>query len=438
MNPGRRLRVLLLAEQCNPQWPSLPIVGYKYAIALSERCDVVVVTQIRNEENIRALHPTDTDRLRFDFVDTEYVAAPLHRVAMLLRGDPEVGWSTGMAMSYLPYIEFERQTWRRHRAALAAGAHDVVHRITPMSPTLPSWMAGKAKQPFVIGPLNGNLDWPAAFSTEQKREKEGLRGLRRVARRLPFAKRTWRNADRVLAAFQHTVDDLDAVPAGRIVMFPEVGYDEDIFYPAPGLAALPDGPRPLTFLFAGRLVPYKLAEVALRAFLASTMLSDGHRLRIVGDGPERDRLERILAEHGNPESVTMEGRLDQDGVADAMRESDVFVFPSIRELGAGVVVEAMACGMQCVVVDYGGPADLVAPERGRKVAMAPLDGLVEAFREQMEACVAAAGTDQERDLRQRAVSHVRSNFRWSRKAELTEEVYRDLLAVAAGEPGSAR
>lgn len=429
VDPGQRLRVLLLAEQCNPEWPSLPIVGYKYACALSEFCDVVVATQIRNQPNLRKQRPEDTTAMRFEFIDTEYIARPMHRIAAFLRGNPEVAWSTGMMMSYLPYLEFERQTWKRFRGALTRREFDIVHRITPMSPTLPSWMAGRGPQPFVVGPLNGNLAWPRAFAAEQKREKEKLRALRNVSKYLPYSRRTWRRSDRVLAAFQHTSDDLTSVPADRLVSFPEVGYDESIFYPPAHLddtsgEAAPQ--RRLTFLFVGRLVPYKLAEVAIRAFAGSTVLREGHVLRIVGDGPELARLQQMVVDLGAEGGITFEGRHDQAGVARIMRESDVFVFPSIRELGAGVVVEAMACGLLCLVVDYGGPADLVGPDRGVKVPMAPLEDLVLAFRSQMELRVRPDAHDDGLALRRGAAAYAHDHFRWVHKAKLTEQIYRSL------------
>lgn len=432
VEPRRRLRVLVLAEQCNPEWPSLPIVGFKYARALSEFCDVVVVTQVRNEAAIRRHVPQDTSSLEFVFLDTEYVAAPMHRLAAFIRGDPEAAWSTGMMMAYLPYLEFERQAWRQFRHALRAREFDLVHRITPMSPTLPSYIAGRGPIPFVIGPLNGNLDWPPQFAAEQKREKERLRVLRDAARFLPYARRTWRRSDLVLAAFQHTAEDLTTVPPDRLVMFPEVGYDETIFYPPDHLTGAPvasaqEPDAPLTFLYAGRLVPYKLAEVAIRAFAGSEVLRHRHRLRLVGDGPEMDRLRRLVAESGAQDSITFEGRLDQAGVAQAMRESEVLVSPSIRELGAGVVVEAMACGLMCLVVDYGGPADLIGPGRGHKVAMAGLDDLVVAFRTQMERTASPEGRLELAAARREAARYARDSFRWQHKAEVTEGLYRSLL-----------
>ena len=295
-------RVLLLAEQCNPNWPSLPVVGYKYALALGRICNVTVATQVRNRPNIEAADPTEA---RFEFLDTEHVAAWLNKLSTRLRGGTDVAWSTNMMMSYPPYLEFERQVLRRFGADLQAGRFDVVHRITPMSPTLPSYIAGRFRTPFVLGPLNGNLPWPKAFAAEQARERERLRALRNLYKYLPFSRRTYRKADAILAAFQHTIDDLDVADPAKVVPMPEIGFDDALFHP--DRARKPyDGEGRCEFLFAGRLVPYKVPEAAVRAFASSDRLAP-HRLRIIGDGPERPRLEAIVREHVPPTGSSSRG-----------------------------------------------------------------------------------------------------------------------------------
>ncbi|MFO1202058.1 MAG: glycosyltransferase family 4 protein [Tabrizicola sp.] len=419
-----RPRVLILAEQCNPLWPSLPIVGYKYALALAQHCDVQIVTQIRNKENIVA-----DGRLldRFDFLDTEYIASPMERFSQFLRGGNQVAWSTGMMMSYLPYLAFERDAWKKYRGAIEGGQFDLIHRITPMSPTLPSYIAGRGRVPFVIGPLNGNLDWPRAFTREQKREKETLRRLRDFYKYMPYAKRTYTRAAAVLAAFRHTINDISWTPAERIVPFPEIGFDPAVF-PAKRERAPFAGSGEKTFLYAGRLVPYKVPEVVVRAFVGDERLRQ-HRLRIIGDGPERGRIEAMVKEAGAEDRVTFEGNQTQAVVAQAMRDSDAFCFPSIRELGAGVVIEAMASGILCIVTDYGAPGDLVADRRGVAIPLAPLDDLVASCRAAMlgaldqpeaHARLAKAGQD-----------HALENYTWDAKARRTVEVYE---AVLAGKP----
>jgi hypothetical protein len=150
--PSKRLRILLLASDCNPEWPSLPIVGYKYAKALAKRCDVVVATHVRNRPN---LEKAAEEGITFKYIDTEHIARAMFKISKFLRGGTDVAWSTGMMFAYPPYVEFERQVLKRFRKELDRGDFDIVHRITPMSPTMPSYISGRIRQPFVLGPLNG-------------------------------------------------------------------------------------------------------------------------------------------------------------------------------------------------------------------------------------------------------------------------------------------
>lgn len=415
-----RPNVLILADDCNPDWPSLPVVGYKYARSLAGVADVTLATHVRNRENIEKAGDIGA---KVVYIDNEWIAAPMYRLARLLRRGTEVAWSVQQMMNYLPYLEFERRVLRRFRRELARGDFDIVHRITPMSPTLPSYIAGRTRQPFVIGPLNGNLDWPPAFRTEQKREKERLRGLRDIYRYLPYARRTMARADAVLAAFDHTAKGLTDARPERIVSLPEIGYDPDMFHPG-GRVPPFSGARPYRFLYVGRLVPYKVPEAAVRAFAGSEALKP-HRLEIIGDGPERPRLEEIVREAGAGDRVLFLGRKTQGEVAEAMRTADAFVFPSIRELGAGVVIEAMASGLVTIVTDYGAPGDLAANGRGIAVPLGPLDALTKELSKAMEGCLADPGAHAA--LAAAGERFARKNFRWDTKAAFTLRVYEALL-----------
>ncbi|QDA35671.1 glycosyltransferase (plasmid) [Paracoccus liaowanqingii] len=415
-----RLRVLVLAESCNPDWPSLPVVGYKYARALGQVVDMTLVTHIRNRENIEM---TGEMTGSIHYIDNEWLAAPMYRLASRLRGGSEVAWSTNQIMAYPPYLFFERQTWSRFRKDMKAGAFDLVHRITPMSPTLPSWIAGRGNLPFVIGPLNGNLDWPTQFAEEQKRERERLRKLRDLYKFLPYARRTYRRASAVLAAFEHTVRDLSDADPDRVIPMPEIGFDPQIFY-AEGRRPAFSGSAPYRFLYAGRLVPYKLPEVAIRAFISSHLLRL-HRLHIVGDGPELGRLQKLVVSAGAENQVFFEGRKTQSDVAQSMRDCDAFVFPSIRELGAGVVIEAMASGIPCIVAEYGAPADLAAKGRGIRIPLASREEMIITCRQKMEACV--QGNEDIQAITERAKTYATTLYKWERKAAYTLEIYRTVL-----------
>ena len=415
------MRVLVLAEECNPDWPSLPLVGYNTCRALAERVQLTVATHVRNRPFLEA---RPLEGAEVVFIDNEYLARPMYQAATLLRGGGTVNWTTNVAMAYLPYLTFEYEVWKRFQAELRSGRFDVVHRVTPMSPTLPSPMASWSPVPFVLGPLNGGLPWPRQFREELRREREWLTYFRNAYRLLPYYRSTYQRAAAILAAFPHTRADLPAEAAERIVDLPEVGIDPSRF-------RAPSGPRSrerLTFLYAGRLVPYKCPDVAVLAFAASPELRR-HRLLIVGEGPERPRLEGLVAEQGLAGVVELTGGLPQAEVAQRMADADAFVFPSIRELGAGVVVEAMACGLPCVVVDYGGPGGLIDETVGLKLPLGSKPELVTAFRGALERLAADA------ELRQRLGAAAReralAEYAWSAKAEKIERIYQRVSAGRA-------
>jgi glycosyltransferase involved in cell wall biosynthesis len=90
---------------------------------------------------------------------------------------------------------------------------------------------------------------------------------------------------------------------------------------------------------------------------------------VIGDGPERSRLEQLARSLGIERAVSFCGWLSHADVLGRLRSADVFVFPSLRDNGAGVVFEALASGAVPVVVDFGGPGDIVYPGVGYKVAL---------------------------------------------------------------------
>jgi glycosyltransferase involved in cell wall biosynthesis len=80
-----------------------------------------------------------------------------------------------------------------------------------------------------------------------------------------------------------------------------------------------------------------------------------HRLVLVGDGPMRPELEQALPD------AFFAGHQTGEALARWYASGDVFVFPSTTETFGNVILEAHASGLPAVVVDRGGPPDLVEP-----------------------------------------------------------------------------
>lgn len=431
--PGPRPRVLLIAEAANPEFSSVPLVGWSHSRALAEEADVHVVTQVRNRAAF--LRAGLTEGRDFTAIDSERVARPMNWVERVARGGAGKGWTTVMALRLVPYLYFEHLVWRAFRSRLRSGEFDLVHRLTPLSPTLPSIVASRCDRcgvPFVIGPLNGGLPWPAAFDAERRKEREWLSYLRSAYRLAPGYRATRERASAIVVASVTTAEQMPARYAGKVVYIPENGIDPERFPDVDDAPPNGDGRgRPLRVVFLGRLVPYKGPDMLLEA--AAGYIKEGRvDLTVIGDGPLRGALEKRTADLGLGERVVFTGWLPHGEVHDYLQRLDVLGFPSVREFGGAAPLEAMAMGMVPIVIDYGGPAEIVSDSSGFRVPLGSRAQTIERVAEALGVLVHDPG--RLAPMRRAAIRRARTRFTWSAKAKQVREVYDWVLGRRAEKP----
>lgn len=113
-----------------------------------------------------------------------------------------------------------------------------------------------------------------------------------------------------------------------------------------------------TLVGVGRLVPVKGFDIAVRALSQLQAVFPKIRLALVGDGPERGRLERLAAATGTRSQLTITGAVDD--VSTFLAAADVVIAPSRNEGMGRVLVEAMALGKPVVASRVGGVASVVS------------------------------------------------------------------------------
>jgi glycosyltransferase involved in cell wall biosynthesis len=391
----------------------MPYVTYSHAAALAQLHDVALVIGSPSEDRVR--------RAKAPFRTIEVVRMPLlDRIyAWSFRRIFKCNFDTQVltAFGYPFSLAFEWHAWRQLRRRIFAGEFDVVLRVMPMTPSLPSLFAFFLRNgpiPFVIGPLNGGLPWPRGFR-QLDNQKEWISNLRDLYRYLPFARSTYRHAAAIIAASSQTYAEFAAY-RGKLFFVPEPGIARSLCY---GDSRCPNPGAKLELIFVGGLVPRKACDLALRA-AAPLLRSDLARFTVIGDGPERDRLEQLARSLGIEKAVSFCGWLSHPEVLKHLRSADVFVFPSLRDNGAGAVFEALGTGAVPVVADFGGPGDIVHPEVGYKVPLTNESDMVS----QMEKILTGLALDREllNRLRQQGITYVRECLTWDAKAERTTRV----------------
>lgn len=425
---GPMPRVLVIAEAANPDWVSVPLVGWNIATALRSVADVHIVTQIRNRAAF--LSRGLIEGRDFTAIDSEAFAAPFYNLAERLRGGEGKGWTTITALQSLAYPYFEHLVWKRFGAAIKAGQYDVVHRVTPLSPTAPSSLARRCRRagvPFLLGPLNGGLPWHPEYSRERIKEREWLSYIRKAYSFLPTIRSTYRNAAAIIAGSCHTSGELTHHQRPMIYI-PENGIDTARFGSAAEIRKRHDK---LRLVFVGRLVPYKGADIALEACCELLRAGKAH-FDIIGDGPDMAALKSLVAKLEIEHAVTLHGWQSHENVAGLLQTADVMVFPSVREFGGGVVLEAMACGVVPIVIAYGGPGELVTPECGFAIPI----GARATITRQIETTVAAiANNEFNLDVMSPAAKErIAKLYSWQAKAAQISAVYQWLLTSRSGVP----
>jgi glycosyltransferase involved in cell wall biosynthesis len=162
-----------------------------------------------------------------------------------------------------------------------------------------------------------------------------------------------RRCERIICVSRDERDHLEAVglPPEKL----RVVYNGIAFAPPADRAAIRQRLELETgtvcFGFVGRLSHQKAVHRAILAFAMLRARTDDARLVIVGDGPERNRLESLAKKMGVFRQVTFTGHADG---AELMAAFDVFLLPSRYEGMPYVLIEAVGCGLPIIVTDVGG------------------------------------------------------------------------------------
>ena len=418
MNDTRRsYRILLIAEAANPEWASVPLVGWSLYQALAKVAHVHLVTQVRNRD---ALVRTGlVEGKDFTSVDNEWLASPLYKLATVLRGGAQKGWTLNTAFQSIVYYSFEQTLWRKFRKRLVAHEFDLVHRVTPLSPTSQSIIAkrlAKINVPFILGPLNGGVPWPRHFGSVRQAEREWLSIIRQIYKLMPGYRPTRQNSAAIIVGSQYTKNDMPRWAHAKCIYIPENGVDLKRF----SLPRNRSANFPLRGAFVGRLVPYKGADILVEA-AAEFVKSGKLELHIIGEGPQRLLLEKLIDRLDIRGSVHLHGWVPHLEVQKQLRLCDFLALPSVREFGGGVVLEAMALGVAPIVADYAGPAELIDDKTGISIPFTNRQSLVDGLRQTI------------RDLLQQPTlldalgaagrTRIHEHFTWEAKAKQIAEVY---------------
>lgn len=184
-------------------------------------------------------------------------------------------------------------------------------------------------------------------------------------------------------------------------------------------AALGIDDHALVFVSVSRLSIEKgLEDLAQASSLVATHGAAGH-LVIVGDGPDRSRIEAAFR---TTPGLRVHFVGHQDDVQPYFRSADVFVFPTWHENLSNALIEALANGLPVVATDVGGNTEVVKRGGGLLVPARDADALAGAM------LLLAGDSPLRRQLGSDAVANVAAHYSLASMVQAWEALYEHVIA----------
>jgi len=409
-----RRKILLVAYACRPGESSEREVGWKWANLIQARHDVTVLTRASHKPHIEAwikAQPQQGQGLEFIYYDL-----PACWGRRFKKGE------RGLYLYYICWSFFAILTARRqnhnHR-------FEITHFLTFGTLLWPQF-AFLMNTRYVLGPVGGGERVPLSL----RRAFSPVGQIKIYARRLVQASlllnpvywaNLWR-ADHILARTRETLAMLPAPMRAKSSLLLETGVPEGVETPA--AKAAPEAP--LAIVSVGRLITTKFNPLLLEALKEfKDAWGKSFRFTIIGDGPERARLEALRDALGL-EEVVFTGKLPGAKVLETLRKSDIYFSTTMKEGGTWAFFEAISCRVPIVCLKVNGPDMIVGDGCGIKVPSgryaftksALAAGLLEL----------AENPAKRENFAEKALTYIEQNYSWHHVQDRIDAVYQQVMA----------
>jgi glycosyltransferase involved in cell wall biosynthesis len=370
LNVDRSLRVFCSAYACEPGHGSEPGIGWNVVTALSDWHEVWVLTRENNRQSIdRALSQNPRPSLHFVYFDLP----------------ARLRWWKRRGRGIRTYYRL----WQHGALNVATQLNervgfDVAQHVTFGQYWSPSFLS-QMSVPYVWGPVGGAEVFPRSLysgtSPRSVLASEIRRGFPIWAERFPKVKQTARRSAIALAATPESAGRIRSMGARRVEVLSAVGLNREDIASIDQAAIRRQDSGPVRFLTVTRLIGTKGVELGIRAFLSASIA--GATYDIVGDGPDRRRLERLVRKAGATDRVRFHGWLARETTLREYASADALVHLSPAESGGFVCLEAMAAGMPVIYLAAGGPSVVVPDGAGIGIQLGETETVVKRVAEAM-------------------------------------------------------
>lgn len=301
------------------------------------------------------------------------------------------------------------------------------HHVTYANDWLASFIGAFLPIPYVRGPAGGAHKTPRGLASEYRvggRLWEWVRTCGQwLSRHDPVFLRGQSRASALLLCTHESMAGIPEKWASKCHLFPVSGISNEDFLHNKTSKTNRDR---FFVLSAGSLIRIKGFGLAIKAFKRFSDKYPSAEFKIVGAGPEESNLRALVKELDLDSKVILQNELPREDLLLEMANTDVFLFPSLRDGGGTVVVEAMAMSKPVVCLDAGGPGMHITEDVGMKIAPYSPDQSVNDLSKALEQLYLSPNL--RREMGTAAHEKARRNYHWDRLGERLDQIFNTILA----------
>jgi len=405
-----QLNILVSAYACEPNRGSEPGVGWNMVKSVSKNNTAWVLTRLSNKNEIeRAIRDEPMKNVYFIYTDLPKWLSFWKKGGRGIR-----------TYYYLWQFSalFKTIMQRKHIKI------DIAHHVTFVNDWLFTFLA-LLPYPYVWGPIGSHPKIPSSLAFDCKQQyKDTMRcWFQSFMRHIDLL--FWISmirADLIVGISDDVFkrSPLRWVKSSRRRIHTAIGIESDLCEELSGSSETKGIEDKLDVVSIGRLIPIKGFHLAIEAFAGYIKNGGNGHLEIIGKGPEKTALIKLIKDLEMQDYITLTDWMDRQSVITRLSKADLFLYPSF-ESGGIVILEAMLLELPIITSNVGGPGSIIDNNTGFKALSITRNDFVDELTHHLETLSKNRLHNQAMGKRGRGT--VINEYDWGRRYKFVDQWY---------------
>lgn len=324
---------------------------------------------------------------------------------------------------YFAYNSWHRQAYKTACEIVKREKVDLIHFLNPIGYREPGYL-WKIDLPYVWGPIGGVSNFPVELAPSMSK----IAILKYTARSL-INNYQLKHKKRLRQALS-SCDVLFTATTENQEQFKKIYGKESIYLPENGIMTLEtlnedkfNISLPVELVIIGSVDSRKNLNLLFQA-ISRLKQKDSIRLHVIGDGPERNKLELLARNEGFADSIVWHGQIKREQLLKLISNFHLNIITSLNEGNPTVIWEAMSYGIPTLTLNHCGMRDTVCSKCGFKIDIMNYEQVVTDIADTLQQCI-----NNPKILKEKAYSTLAcaQQFLWEKREPIILDAYESVI-----------